>query len=64
MNKPTNRSYEGKLLTVQQAAEASNLGLATTRKIAEESGSVRRIGRCVRINSEIFFNYIEEHYAN
>lgn len=63
MNKPTNRNTTGRLLTVQQAAEASNLGLATTRRIAEESGSIRRIGRCVRINSEIFFDFIEKIYS-
>ena len=47
MNKPTNRSTEGMLLTIQQAAEVSNLGVATTRRIAEEAGAIRRIGRCV-----------------
>ena len=34
MNKPTNRSTEGMLLTIQQAAEVSNLGVATTRPVS------------------------------
>lgn len=63
MNKPTNRNTAGRLLTVQQVAEISNLGIATTRKIAEESQSIRKIGRCVRINPEIFLNYIEKTYS-
>ena len=51
MNKPTNRSTEGMLLTIQQAAEVSNLGVATTRRIAEEAGAIRRITayKCVGV---------------
>lgn len=63
MNKPTNRSAEGMLLTVQQAAETSNLGIATTRRIAEEAGAIRRIGRCVRVNPKVFLDYIEAMYS-
>lgn len=63
MNKSTNRNAEGMLLTVQQAAEASNLGIATTRRIAEEAGAIRKIGRCVRVNPKIFLDYIESVYS-
>ena len=64
MNKPTNRSTEGMLLTIQQAAEVSNLGVATTRRIAEEAGAIRRIGRCVRVNPKVFLDYIESVYLD
>ena len=63
MNKPTNRSTEGMLLTIQQSAEVSNLGVATTRRIAEEAGAIRRIGRCVRVNPKVFLDYIESVYS-
>lgn len=63
MNISSNRNPNGKLLTVQQMAEVANLGIATTRRIAEESGSIRRIGRCVRVNSELFLDYIETVYC-
>ena len=63
MNKPTNRSTEGMLITIQQAAEVSNLGVATTRRIAEEAGAIRRIGRCVRVNPKVFLDYIESVYS-
>ena len=63
MNKSANRNPNGKLLTVQQMAEVANLGVATTRRIAEESGSIRRIGRCVRVNCELFLDYIETVYC-
>lgn len=63
MNKPTNRSTEGMLLTIQQAEEVSNLGVATTRRIAEEAGAIRRIGRCVRVNPKVFLDYIESVYS-
>ena len=63
MNKTSNRNLNGKLLTVQQMAEVANLGIATTRRIAEESGSIRKIGRCVRINGELFLDYIETTYC-
>lgn len=63
MNKSALRSNSGKLLTLQQVAESANLGLATTRRIAEESQSIRRIGRCVRINPELFFSYVEKNYS-
>ena len=63
MNKTSNRNLNGKLLTVQQMAEVANLGVATTRRIAEESGSIRKIGRCVRVNCELFLDYIETVYC-
>ena len=63
MNKMKNRSLDGNLLTVPQTAERSNLGTQTVRKIAAESGALRKIGRCIRINQKIFFEHIEQNYS-
>lgn len=63
MNKSTNRDATGRLLTIKQMAELSNLGISTVRKVAVESRSVRKIGRCVRINCEQFLSFIEENYS-
>ena len=51
-----NRNANGELLTMTQACEASNLGKTTVRKIAEEAGAARKIGRSYRINKKLFFH--------
>ncbi len=51
------------LITLTQACQESNLGATAVRKIAEESGAVRKIGRSYRIKKSIFFDYIENVYA-
>lgn len=56
-------NINGELLTVEQAQSLSNLGMHSVRKIAQEAGAVRRIGRSYRINKKIFFEYIEKMYA-
>lgn len=61
MNAQKNRNKEGELLTLPQTCEESNLGMATVRRLAEEAGAVRRIGRCYRINRKIFFDFIEQN---
>lgn len=63
MNARIANSTSGELLTVEQACELSNLGKTTVRRIANEAGAVRRIGRCYRINKLVFFDYIEKEYA-
>lgn len=63
MNLAKNRNIEGELLTLEQTCQLTNLGKATVRQLAEESESVRRIGRSYRINRKIFFDYIENVYA-
>lgn len=63
MNKRESNNTRGELVTVNQMAETCNLGTSTTRKIAEESGSMRHIGRSVRINRRIFLDYIEAIYS-
>lgn len=53
----------GDLLKINQVCELSNLGATTVRKLAEESGAVRKIGRSYRIKKSVFFDYIEKEYA-
>ena len=62
MNKAKNRSYEGVLLTVQQACCLSNLGATTVRRLAAESGAARKIGAAFRIDRKKFFDYIDGIY--
>ena len=54
---------QGELVTVNQMAEISNLGISTIRKVAEEANAVRRIGRCYRINKRVFLDYVEQIYS-
>ena len=63
MNLAKNRNQDGTLITLTQACQESNLGATAVRKIAEESGAVRKIGRSYRIKKSIFFDYIENVYA-
>ena len=63
MNLAKNRNENGELLTIQQTCQLSNLGVTTVRRLAEESGAVRRIGRSYRVNKKIFFEYIENVFA-
>ena len=53
----------GDLLKLNQVCELSNLGATTVRHLAEESGAVRKIGKCYRIHRATFFGYIEKEYA-
>lgn len=63
MQKLECKNFNGELLTVEQVQSLCNLGMHSVRKIAEEAGAVRKIGRCYRINKKIFFAYIETMYA-
>lgn len=63
MNLAKNRNQDGMLITLTQACQESNLGSTAVRKIAEESGAVRKIGRSYRIKKNVFFDYIEKEYA-
>ncbi|MCI8569776.1 MAG: hypothetical protein HFJ11_07400 [Bacilli bacterium] len=63
MNLAKNRNQDGTLITLTQACQESNLGATSVRKIAEEAGAVRKIGRSYRIKKSIFFDYIENVYA-
>ena len=62
MNKSKNRNSEGKLLTYQQTAEKSNIGINTVMKLARESGALIKIGRIARVDWNVFYNYITSVY--
>ena len=63
MNALKNLNADGKLLTISQAAECANLGTRTVRRIAEDSGALRKIGRCIRVDKDVFFEYIRQAYS-
>ncbi|MCI8565435.1 MAG: helix-turn-helix domain-containing protein [Lachnospiraceae bacterium] len=50
-------------MTLQQACSESNLGSNTVRRLADESGAVRKIGKNYRIKKSVFFDYIETMYG-
>ncbi len=62
MNKSKNRNYKGELLTYQQTAEKSNIGINTVMKLARESGALIKIGRIARVDWNVFYNYITSVY--
>ncbi len=62
MNKLKNRNSKGELLTYQQVAENSNMGINTVMKLARESGALIKIGRIARVDWNVFYNYITSVY--
>lgn len=62
MNKSKNRNFKGELLTYQQTAEKSNIGINTVMKLARESGALIKIGRISRVDWNVFYNYITSVY--
>lgn len=62
MNKSKNRNSKGDLLTYQQTAEKSNIGINTVMKLARESGALIKIGRIARVDWNVFYNYITSVY--
>ena len=58
MNKMKNRNYNGELVTYQQIAELSNLGLNTVMRLARESGALVKIGKIFRVNRKIFLSML------
>lgn len=62
MNKSKNRNSKGELLTYQQTAEKSNIGINTVMKLARESGALIKIGRIARVDWNVFYNYITSVY--
>lgn len=63
VRKGQHRNLEGELVTVDQMAEIANLGTNTIRRLAQEAGAVRKIGKSYRINRKIFFEFIETMYS-
>lgn len=49
-------------ITVKQGSNLTNLSITTVRKLAEESGALRKIGRCCRINKRVFLNFVDSKY--
>ncbi len=62
MNKPKSRNFKGELLTYQQVAEKSNIGINTVMKLARESGALIKIGRIARVDWNVFYNYVTSVY--
>lgn len=62
MNELKNRNWNGELLTYQQTAEKSNMGINTVMRLAKESGSLVKIGKISRVNWSVFYNYIVSVY--
>ncbi len=62
MNKSKNRNFKGELLTYQQTAEKSNIGINTVMKLARESGALIKIGHIARVDWNVFYNYIVSVY--
>ena len=63
MNRTKAGNPNGVLLTVEQMADLTNLGTATVRRLAEEAGASRKIGKCYRINRQAFLSFIEKEFA-
>lgn len=62
MKKSKTRNPQGELLTYQQTAEKSNLGINTVMKLAKKSGSLLKIGRIARVDWAVFYQYIVSEY--
>lgn len=62
MNKLKNRNLNGELLTYQQTAEKSNIGINTVMRLAKESGALVKIGRIARVNWNVFYDYVTAAY--
>ena len=63
MNKPKYDNQSGELLTLEQAALRLNLGLSTVRKLTNECGAGRKIGRSYRIKIQKLVDYIDTFEA-
>lgn len=63
MNPLGNPNPNGMLITVPQAAYESNLSIKTTRRLAKEAGAFLKIGGASRVDSEKYFAYICNTYA-
>ena len=63
MQQPKHRNKEGELLTVAQAAEQTNLGTGTIRRLAAESNAVIKIGASLRIDMPKLMKHIRINYG-
>ena len=55
-------NIDGEFITVKQGSQLTNLSMNTVRKIAEEAGAIRKIGRSCRINRNTFLSYINMQF--
>ncbi len=58
-----NSGHLGRLATLTQICQESNLCEATVRRVAAQSGAVRKIGKSYRIAPDIFFQFIDSEYS-
>lgn len=56
------RDDSGALLTYEQTAKKSNLGIALVMKVAREAGALIKIGKQLRVNWEKFYDYLLKMY--
>lgn len=55
------REYQNafsEIVTLEHAAERTNLGISTVRKLANECGAALKIGRSYRINIQKLIDYL------
>ena len=62
MNELINRKFNGVVLTFEQAAVNSYMGINTVMKLAKESGALVKIGKIARVDWNRFYNYILSVY--
>lgn len=62
VNELANRSIDGKLLTYDQTAQKSNLGIGTVMRLARESNALIKIGHIARVDWDVFFEYLRNVY--
>lgn len=60
MYKSKHYSISGELLTLEQAANITNLGIATIRKLVKESGAGLKIGKSFRVDRQKLLDYIRQ----
>ena len=63
MNRLGTKNFDGKLLTYQQTAENSNMGINTVMRLARESGALVKIGRISRVDWDVFYSYVKNVYG-
>ena len=62
MNKAIYRDDHGELLTYEQTARRSNLGINTAMEIAKEANCVVKIGKASRVIYSEFLEYVIKKY--
>ena len=58
MRKRANDNIMGEIVTIEQAAARTNLGMQKIRNLAKESNSVLKFGRAYRINIQKLLDYL------